>query len=143
MSFNVTLPSNSSFEYFPNNYSTKLHSTLRLDGNYEVGLVEMSYPQNWVYKKDGSISFKIDKKTDIFKIKFQNYDIIETLSQEIEKFCKDKNIPCGFTYGEEKLSIDIKAQVSIEFSDGLSTILGFKHSMIVINSSPENNRIIE
>ncbi len=46
MSFYVTLPSNSSFEYYPenalNNYTTKLHSTLRLEGNYEVGLVEMS-----------------------------------------------------------------------------------------------------
>ena len=29
-----------------------------------VGLVEMSYPQNWIYKKDGFITFKIDKKID-------------------------------------------------------------------------------
>jgi hypothetical protein len=47
MSFYVTLPSNSSFEYYPentlNNYATKLHPTLRLEGNYEVGLVEISY----------------------------------------------------------------------------------------------------
>lgn len=66
MSFYVTLPSNSSLEYFPenklNNFTTKLHSTLRLEGSYEVGLVEMSYPQNWSFKKDGNITFRIDKK---------------------------------------------------------------------------------
>jgi hypothetical protein len=56
MSFYVILPSNSSFEYYPentlNNYTTKLHSTLRLGRKYEVGLVEMSYPQNWIYKNE-------------------------------------------------------------------------------------------
>ena len=60
MSFYITLPSNSSFDYFPdiklNNYTTKLHSTLRLEGKYEVGLVEMSYPKNWIYKKAGVIT---------------------------------------------------------------------------------------
>jgi hypothetical protein len=89
MSFYVTLPSNSSFEYFPentlNNYTTKLH-TLRLEGNYEVGLVEISYPQNWIYNKDGFITFKIDKKIDTFKVKFQNYDTIKSVSEDIEKF---------------------------------------------------------
>ena len=85
MSFYVTLPSNSLFEYFPentlNNYTTKLHSTLRLEGNYEVGLVEMSYPQNSIYKKDGVITFKIDKKIDTFKVSFK---IMTHLNQSLK-----------------------------------------------------------
>jgi hypothetical protein len=44
------------------NNTTKLHSTLRLEGKYEVALVEMSYPQNWIYKKNGVITFKILKE---------------------------------------------------------------------------------
>ena len=62
MSFYITLPSNSSNLYFPNNtlnnFTTKLHSTLRLNGEYEVGLVEISDPQNWKYHRDGSLLFK-------------------------------------------------------------------------------------
>jgi hypothetical protein len=80
MSFYVTLPSNSSFEYYPentlNNYTTKLHSTLRLEGNNEVGLVEMSYPKNWIYKKELLL-------------------------------LKEKNIPCSFSYNdiEQKMKL--------------------------------------
>ncbi len=72
-----------------------MHTTLRLEGYYEVGLVEMSYPQKRINKKDGFITFKIDKKIDTFKAKFQNYDTIKSISEDIEKFCKEKNIPCS------------------------------------------------
>lgn len=134
MSFYATLPSNSSFEYYPentlNNYTTKLHSTLRLEGNYEVGLVEMSYPQNWIYKKDGVITFKIDKKIDTFKVKFQNYDTFKSIAEDVEKFCKEKNIPCSFSYNniEQKMKIDVKSPPYIDFSEGLNEELGFKHT---------------
>jgi len=43
----MTLPSNSSMEYYPENtvacYTTKLASTVELEGNWEVGLAEMSF----------------------------------------------------------------------------------------------------
>jgi hypothetical protein len=103
MSFYVTLPSNSSFEYFPentlNNYTTKLHTTLRLDciqflGNYEVGLVEMSYPHNWIYKKDGFITyymrrtyiihFSLLRKLISFYIKLRNKNLFYTRFCTIE-----------------------------------------------------------
>ncbi len=58
----------------------------------------MSYPQNWIYKKDGFITFKIDKKIDTFKVKFHNYDTIKSISEDIEKFCEEKNIPCSFSF---------------------------------------------
>ncbi len=131
MSFYVTLPSNSSFEY----YTTKLHTTLRLEGNYEVGLVEMSYPQNWIYKKDWFITSKIDKKIDTFKVKFQNYDTIKSISEDIEKFCKEKNIPCSFSFidWEQKIKIDVKSPLYIDFSEGLNEELGFKHTMFQLS----------
>ena len=49
--FYVTLPSNSSVEYFPDNktlnFVTKLSRTLQLDGEWEVGLAEIDYPHTW------------------------------------------------------------------------------------------------
>jgi hypothetical protein len=42
--------------------------------------------------------FKIDKKIDTFKVKFQNNDTIKSISEDIEKFCKEKNIPCSFSF---------------------------------------------
>jgi hypothetical protein len=49
--FYITLPSDSSVKYFPNNtvahYTTKLPETLNLNGDYEVGLSEIIYTKSW------------------------------------------------------------------------------------------------
>lgn len=46
--FTLTLPSNSSMTYNPNNtasqYTTKLNEVIELNGNWEVGLLETSFP---------------------------------------------------------------------------------------------------
>jgi hypothetical protein len=49
--FFVTLPSDSSTKYYPNNtvarFVTKIPETIRLLGQYEMALVEIIYPHNW------------------------------------------------------------------------------------------------
>ena len=44
----MTLPSNSSMDYYPQNtvaqYTTKLNSQIELEGEWEVGLAEISFP---------------------------------------------------------------------------------------------------
>ena len=49
--FYLTLPSNSSFDHFSNNtlsdYTTKLPQEINLEGSWEVGIAEISYPHTW------------------------------------------------------------------------------------------------
>ncbi|KAJ8041316.1 hypothetical protein HOLleu_12105 [Holothuria leucospilota] len=49
--FYVTLPSNSSFQYFPDNtlssFTTQLAEPILLTGSWEVALCEIQYPFNW------------------------------------------------------------------------------------------------
>src|SRR5437867_1567946 len=49
--FYLTLPSNSSQEYFPDNtkteFTTKLASTIELTNEWEVGLAEIMFPRSW------------------------------------------------------------------------------------------------
>jgi hypothetical protein len=49
--FYLTLPSNSSMDYFPNNtlasFTTRLPEMLDLDGSWEIGLAEIQYPHSW------------------------------------------------------------------------------------------------
>ena len=49
--FYLTLPSNSSMSYFPNNtvanFRVKLAETIDLPGQWEVALVELYYPHTW------------------------------------------------------------------------------------------------
>jgi hypothetical protein len=65
MSFYVTLPSNSSRDVYPDNtltkFRTKLKNPIRLEGLYEVALVELMYPVTWKYRVDGSLILKSNK----------------------------------------------------------------------------------
>ena len=49
--FYLSLPSNSSIEYFEdnkvNNFVTKLPQSIELTGNWEVGLLDIQFPVNW------------------------------------------------------------------------------------------------
>jgi hypothetical protein len=49
--FYLTLPSNSSMDYFPDNtlthFTTRLPQMMDLDGSCEIGLAEIQYPHSW------------------------------------------------------------------------------------------------
>ena len=49
--FQLTLPSNSSVEYYPNNkaadFTTRLPTSISLEGEWEAALIDIPYPHNW------------------------------------------------------------------------------------------------
>lgn len=61
MSFYLSLPSNSSMEFFPDNtltkFTTKLHTAIDLEGSYEVAVSEIMFPFNWLCMLKGFIEF--------------------------------------------------------------------------------------
>src|SRR2546425_2436754 len=54
--FYLTLPSNSSEKYYPDNtlthFVTKLHNDVSLSGDWEVALAEIMYLRNWYNVND-------------------------------------------------------------------------------------------
>ena len=70
--FYVTLPSNSSMEYFPDNktsnFVTKLSRTLQLDGEWEVGLAEIVYPHTWYNIREGKNSVEIYAPDNLYLV---------------------------------------------------------------------------
>ena len=54
--FYLTLPSNASLNVFPNNktsgHRVKLPQSVELDGNWEVGLYSIFYPNTWYTLRD-------------------------------------------------------------------------------------------
>ena len=60
----MTLPSNSSQEFFPDNtlteFITKLPSTIELTGEWEVGLAEMMFPRSWYTIPKGGLTIFAD-----------------------------------------------------------------------------------
>jgi len=68
--FYLTLPSNSSQQFFPENtlteFTTKLSSTIELNGEWEVGLAEIMFPRSWyTIPKDGLIIAADYRECDI------------------------------------------------------------------------------
>ena len=61
--FYLTLPSNSSMNYFPNNtlthYTTKLPKIMDLHGTWEIGLAEIKYPHSWYNVKNKEAWLKV------------------------------------------------------------------------------------
>ncbi|CAH1240716.1 Hypp6072 [Branchiostoma lanceolatum] len=70
-SFYVTLPSDSSMDVFPDNtvtnYRTKLAHPVELDGEWEVGLVEIQYPHSWMNVREGenTLLYYIEDEKDV------------------------------------------------------------------------------
>ena len=75
--FYVTLPSNSSMQYFPDNktsnFVTKLSRTLQLDGEWKMGLAEVDYPYTWYNIRDDKNSVEI-YAPDKFDLVFQTVE---------------------------------------------------------------------
>ena len=70
--FYVTLPSNSSMQYFPDNktsnFKSKLSRTLQLDGEWEVGLTEIVYPHTCYNIREGKNSVEIYASDNLYLV---------------------------------------------------------------------------
>ncbi|GIY54860.1 uncharacterized protein CDAR_248761 [Caerostris darwini] len=83
MSFYLTLPSDSSLHYFPNNkissFVTQLPSPITLDGKWVVGLAEIIYPYTWynVNETNNMFGFDLgDSKLNTRKLSPGSYETI-------------------------------------------------------------------
>ena len=72
--FYLTLPSDSSSKYYPENttacFKTKLNARIELDGEYEVGLAQLIYPHSWFNFNNinGKFSVTFVRDTDSLEI---------------------------------------------------------------------------
>ena len=70
----LTMPSNSSMNYFPNNtlthYTTKLPKIMDLDGTWQIGLAEIHYPHSWynVKNKEAWLIFRYQYLVEIYSV---------------------------------------------------------------------------
>ncbi len=94
MSFYVTLPSNSSMDYYDNtvsNFTTHLSIPIQLNGPNEVGLVEITYDHCWEIDL-GYIKY-MDLSKNVFKIPIVHLDgdSFSKLFTKINKSINTKN----------------------------------------------------
>ena len=101
--FQVTLPSNSSASYFPNNspacFTTMLPTNIDLEGDWEVGLMDIQYPFNWpnsdellltfIFKlsPEAEAKFKhtcfFELTPELAQLQNKTYDVINNLQHNV------------------------------------------------------------
>lgn len=146
MNFYVTLPSNSSMQYYPNNtctnYITKLKIPIQLEGPYEVALTEVCLPFNWSAVVDGGITVRNKEKKIIEKIKL-NWYIDQSINEIVEylnKALKEKKLPLVFSYNMHNylFGLYIPDEYGIIFSGNTGKELGFDFG--IAEGSPRKNQ---
>lgn len=123
--FYVTLPSNASMQYFPQNtqssYRTKLISPLMLNNEWEVGLSEIFIPRNWFNIGDHNNNYTVYLKTS-------KSDITTSVQYQISfAFDATKSLKEFFT------SLSEKIKASLENKDSVNFILDAKSTSVTIN----------
>ena len=98
--FYLTLPSNSSAKFYPDNtvtqFNTRLHQTFDLTGEWEVGMTEIMFPRSW---------YNIDKDEGYFIVSCTDCTSIDPnpLSNVPRNYTFAMHIPSGYYDTMEKI----------------------------------------
>ena len=152
--FYLTLPSNSSLSYFPDNktcrYTTKLHSALSLNEDYEVGLAEIQFQNTWYnvrednnwlifYTYDGTevldTAIPLSCRVNIPKgYYFTGDELCETINSVLPDHIREK---IGFYYKKRsrRCRIEIRERMEITISCNLAWILGFEGECRILETT--------
>lgn len=136
--FYVTLPSDSSVTYFPNNtiahYTTKLAKSLRFDGDYEVGLCELIYTNSWNNFNPKNMKIecrKIDRNIPDGSLVFESaqYADVHSLLLSLNAQMQEHHIIVSLTYDSVKqlISMECRNEINhvIHISDEFQKYFGF------------------
>lgn len=119
--FFVTLPSNSSASYFPDNtqssFRTKLSSPLRLDPSYECGLSEIVIPRFWFNINEHNNQYSVTYKTEHWlKTKYEKHriELVYTAEMTLFQFCESINNAIGAVLSDKASVILIPKEATSE-----------------------------
>lgn len=130
MSFYVTLPSDSSLQYFPENkishFTTQLPTSIELKGEWEVGLSEIIYPHSWNNINDSNnlFSYEDDSGSVITKHISPGYYNTSEIIRAITAQTPADKIHLKYNEMTKKVKIQTLKGLSIHFGN-LSPLLGF------------------
>ena len=140
--FYLTLPSNSSMKYFPDNtvanFKVKLAETIELTGDWEVALSEFNYPHTWSTIREGN------RQTFIYNtgvgynetglIQDTHFNTIPDLVKALNGcMTKEGQTKIKFSYNRNtrKITIDVKKDAMVWFSGDIATALGFEQDTLI------------
>lgn len=130
--FYLTLPSNASYSVFPRNtasvYKTQLSEPIELEGDWEVGLVEISYSKSWNSIPENEYVIVDEKKFCIYEGQYSSFaDLFRYLNDDIKVAKEDKEIDkkVRFRQISGKITIDNPHECEVKISKKFGEMMGF------------------
>ena len=149
--FYLTLPSNASLDVFPDNkttsYRVKLPQTIDLEGNWEVGLYSISYPNTWYTLQKGfDTHIYYADQSGLFLaaiVDYGYYTSIEDLTKAINaSLLATGDVGYNILLTYNALTGKVTAQMKNGFQFGLvkplSIMLGFGEKDVIIKNRPKS-----
>ena len=144
--FYMNLPSNSSMQFYPknktSNYITKLPKRLQLDGEWEVGLVEIKYPHTWYNIREGKNGIEIYqpgrfKQLNIKAGYYKNVpELIKYINKEVD-FNHDLNVKFAYDDISKRVKVKCVNDATIILHSDVARILGFVTGLQIKSSLTE------
>ena len=136
--FYLTLPSNASMDVFPDNkigsYHVKFPQTFDLNGEWEVGLYSISYPNTWytLQFQQNHIYYSLDGGKTFWSSAIIDYgyytsipELIKSINAAMKKELKNNNITFSFNPRTHKVKVTLAPKHCVGLYGQLAKILGF------------------
>ena len=149
--FYLTLPSNASSDVFPDNkttsYRVKLPQTIDLEGNCEVGLYSISYPNTWYTLQKGfDTHVYYADQTGLFlgaTVGYGYYTSMEDLVKAVNAALLatgdvNDNIKLTYSALTRKVTVQIKNSFQFALFKPLSILLGFGGTEPIMKKTTES-----
>ena len=145
--FYLTLPSNNSMEFYPENtvanFKTRLANPISLEGDWDVALYELQYKRMWytINYEDTHITYQLEHAILNVPQGYYNSidEIVKTLNTLFEQFKTNsgrENAPkFGYNNRTKKIFINLNHGDRITFKPKLASILG-------ITDNPEQTDLL-
>ena len=146
--FYLTLPSNTSLDVFPDNkttsYRVKLPQTIDLEGNWEVGLYSISYPNTWYTLQKGfDTHIYYAAQSGLFLaaiVDYGYYTSIEDLAKAINASLLvtgdvGDNILLTYNALTGKVTVQMKNGFQFGLVKPLSIMLGFGEKDVIVKTT--------
>ena len=140
MPFFLTLPSTTSYDFFPNNtagqYNTKLPQTIDLDESYEVGLSEIQFNSSYInVAKDACfLSYKKFNTKTWIRLRISpgmfsnNEEFITLLNRRIQLEYNISTFIFVYDKMTRKVTLRMTERAKMHMNPNLARILGFKNA---------------
>ena len=141
--FYLTLPSNSSYNFFPNNtvaeYVTKLPTSIELTDQWQVALVEILYPHTFNNIGGEPFTFILDPQADMpileAAVRPGYYPDIKSLVTAMNSLIGDKRkLKLSYNRHTRKVKVDLSKGVKLWLTQPYASILGFGETTLISES---------